>query len=391
MTTNKKEPLCWVPYYSMEIKTNGTITPCCRIAGTGPYTPESTIDDFYSEATNKWRQENFEDSDELPESCVSCKFSNDIYSYKNHQKNNWQTIFRWPAPSTASLRKILIALDNVCASSCVMCGPLYSSTIANFLNNNTIEFFEKNPNHKNSNLTKSDVHQSNSLELLEKHTDTIEMVNIYGGEPLISPNLEKFINVVVTAPKLKLVSFSTGLHTIKEANVLLLGKHRNKLNVQASISLDGPLDVNYWARGVPPDELIKNFNLVKDNMYVVGFQSTIGIYNVFALPELVELIKKFWEGRKMDPTVWPTPVQSPKELAPNQLPDNIKLKVVNKLTRYLESGNCPRYAVELIKTGINMCKMPSTEPWDACYEYVHILPRLRGSTITLSDLFEQYL
>jgi hypothetical protein len=387
-----KEPLCWVPYYAIEVETDGELRPCCKITDTGPYTPESTIDDFYSETTNEWRKKHFEDSDELPESCMACKVPDNTFSYKSLNRSIWKEKFDWQTPTDASLRKIVIALDNVCASSCVMCGPVYSSTIANFLNKNTIEFFEKHPNHKHNNFIKKPVHQSNALDFLENHKSTLEVLHIYGGEPLISPNLEKVVNIILDTPKLKLVGFSTGLHNIKESNVFLLGKHKEKLKIRANISIDGPLDLNHWSRGIPPDEFMKNFNLVKDNMTIIGLQSTVGIYNVFALPELVELIKQLWKDmRVLNPILMSAPIQSPRELAPNQLPDDIKLRVIDKLTKYLDSGNCPNYAIELIKTGINLCKRPSNLPWEDCREYVHILPRLRGNNTTIEEWIEKYL
>lgn len=392
LNINKKEPLCWVPYYSIEIGTNGELHPCCKIKGTGPYTSESKIDDFYSEAANEWRRQNFEEQDVLPEACVACKVPANTFSYRGLNKTIWLEKFKWAIPEAPTLKKIIIAMDNVCSSSCVMCGPAASSTIANFLNKNVITFFDSRPEHKMSNLIKKPVHQGTTLELLDHHKTTLEVLHIYGGEPLISPNLEKAVEVAINAPNFKFMSFSTGLQNIKESHVELLSKYRSQLRIKANISLDGPLDLNHWSRGISADEFTKNFKLVKDNMQIIGFQSTIGIYNVFALPELVEVVKRLWTGMPTQvPILMSGPIQSPIELSPNQLPDDVKEQVIHKLTMYLESGKCPSYATELIQTGIDYCSRPSTLPWETCREYVHIFPILRGNNLTIEHWIEKYL
>jgi hypothetical protein len=127
-------------------------------------------------------------------------------------------------------------------------------------------------------------------------------------------------------------------------------------------------------------------------MQIIGFQSTIGIYNVYALPELVEVIKQLWKVMpNQTPILMSGPIQSPIELSPNQLPDDIKIQIISKLTKYLQSGNCPDYAIELIQTGIDYCKRPSTLPWETCREYVHIFPILRGNNSTIEQWIEKYL
>ncbi len=390
--TSNITPKCIVPYYTIELTPSTGTRPCCKYIGKGPYIGHS-LDGFYSKETEEWRKQNFE-SGELSNECISCKGPADSFSYNRYSRDLLENQLSSIEPVKAELRKIILGLDNVCASSCVMCGPHFSSTIANLLNQNKIQnvtFMTLNTQGEIVHTTpgeKFEITNQLNLDQLDQYLDTLEVIQIFGGEPLLSPNLPKLIEKLKMAPRLNRVSFTTGLLKIKESNLKLL-KSLDNVKLTCNISLDGPLDLHEWSRGISPTEFIEKYNLVKRYVYIAGFVSTIGAYNVFALPEIIDLINTLWK-KPNPPDIVSAAITNPVLLAVRQLPIDVKHKVKTKLQTYLETS-CPANAVELITTGINLCDMEQTAEWSSCIEYMHILPHLRGNVETFDFWLEKYL
>lgn len=391
MTTNTV-PLCIVPYYTIELTPSTGTRPCCKYVGKGPYTGHS-LDGFYSEHAVQWRKENFE-GDTLSEECRACKGPADSFSYNQYSRNLLQSQLSSMEPVRAELRKVIIGLDNICASSCVMCGPHFSSTIANLLNQNKIHNISFQTLDTQGGMAKTvqgekyTVTDQLDLDQLDQYLDTIEVVQLFGGEPLLSPNLPKLVEKLKKAPRLNRISFTTGLLKIKETHLKLL-KSLPKVKLSCNISLDGPLDLNEWSRGISPQEFIEKYQLVKRYIHIAGFVSTIGAYNVFALPELVNVINGLWK-KINPPDIVSAAITNPTLLAVQQLPQAVKQQAKEKLENYLKT-DCPANAVELITTGINLCQMPQTEDWNNCVNYMHMLPHLRGNNETIDHWLNKYL
>lgn len=380
----KNKPLCWVPYYSIEINPYGGARPCCKYIGKSPY-GDNYIEDFFSEETNKWREEHFEQG-QLLEGCKACQVPDNTYSFKRFSEKVYRTSYRWKEPTENQLRKITIALDNVCASSCLMCGSHFSTTIGNLLKSADIKTY-----HRFVEISKEHpINSSTNFNSLENRISDLEVVHLYGGEPLISPSFRKFIDIVSQSSKLRLLTMSTGLKQIKESNLEFIVEKISKEKISATVSLDAPLDLNHWIRGIDETEYLKNFSLLSQYIRPSGFQTTIGSYNVFALPECLDTIKSVWQGDGY-PLMMSSPIIAPEELRPCQLPQELKDRIIKKLKSYIQSGNCPYYGTNLINTGIELLSQKATRDWEECLEYMHTLPRLRGQTETFDYWINKYL
>lgn len=376
------KPLCWVPYYSIEVNPYGGARPCCKYIGPSPY-GKDYVDDFFSERLIAWRKDHFEDG-KLLEGCKACQVPDNTYSFRNFSEKSYRSL-GWKDPETHQLRKLTLALDNVCASSCVMCGSHFSTTIGNLLKSTDIKTY-----HRFVEISKEHpINSKSDFAGLENHLEDLEIVHLYGGEPLISPNFIKFMTVIKQAPKLRRITFSTGLKQIKESHLEFLKENFSHVGIFATVSLDAPLDLNEWVRGIDEEEYLEKFHLLSQYVGMSGFQTTIGSYNVFALPECVELMKTLWTNKYKQPTVMSSPIIAPEELRPGQMPDDLKKKIDQKLRSYLSSS--PSYGTELINTGINLLSQPATKQWSNCLDYMHTLPKLRGNIETFDYWTEKYL
>jgi len=382
-----QDPKCWVPYYSIEVNPFSGARPCCKFQGQSPY-GKNYLEDFYSLETNLWREQSF-NSDELPKSCEACNVDQNEYSYLEYSKK----IFireGFETPKEPKIKKILLALDNVCASSCIMCGPHFSTTIANMLHKNNVTIFHRHQPRDEGKFIPN--RQLESIDF-ETYLSDLELIHFYGGEPLISPNLEKFLkNVSQYCKKIRKISFSTGLKNVKESNLKLFKKYLPNCLLSANVSIDGPLDLNHWIRGIEEEEYVNNFKLLTKHGHVSGFQITVGAYNFFAVPECIRAIERITKNlsNQKDLILMASPIMYPEILSVKQVPNQIKAKGVKKLESFLKEPVLINSA-ELIQTAINLSKNPSTVDWKDSLEYMQILPKFRNDHRNFQYWIDKYL
>ena len=392
MTT---KPLCWVPYYSVELSHKNT-RPCCKFDSNiqGPY---SKFEDFFSADSDKWREDSFM-GDKLLDQCKACKVPQNVYS---HEKNNRKryTLDGWTAPTKTELRKLIIGMDNICASSCIQCGPHFSTTIDKLARDSGQHKPILGEDYQFPGVQQVDLTQ------LDGRLADLEILQLWGGEPLFSPNLLTLLDMVrAQSPKLRTVGICTGLRKIKESHVAALAS----LNVEVivNVSIDGPLDINHWIRGITPSEFTSAFDLLvkyKPNIKIVGFQNTIGSYNVFSLPEYVDTINTIWLENnlnkqeitnsspyyKTNPYLTSGIILHPEVLHPKQMPDTIKQQIDLKLKKALITA--PNWAKEMLRTGIFSLSQPSNLPWTSALERVNAYPKWRDGSSNWQDWHDRYM
>jgi hypothetical protein len=380
MHTSK--PLCWVPYYSAEITYKET-KPCCKF-NYSDLLPYPNIQDFDSDSANVWRKESFM-GQELADQCRACKVPDGVHNFERQNRKEFIKL-GWTAPTRPSLRKLIIGMDNICASSCIQCGPHFSSTLNNLA---------KTQDYKQILGQEYQLPGTQQIDFnqLEGKLADLEVLHLYGGEPLISPNLEKLVTMLRSqSPKLRRVGISTGLTRIKERNVALLAELG--VPVLCNISLDGPIELNSWIRGITPDEFTQSWDMLLKygpNIRIIGFQTTIGSYNTFALPEHVKFMQSLWPqvGHRLPPHIMSTIIHKPEQLHPKQLQTAEKNAIVHKLTEYLPTA--PTWARELITTAIHAQQEPATIDWALVQRRMNTFGFWRGDTRQWQQQYDHYM
>ncbi len=392
MTT---KPLCWVPYYSLEISHKNT-RPCCKFDSNlqGPY---GKFEDFFSADSDNWRADSFM-GDKLLDQCKACKVPLDVYS---HEKNNRKRYLLdgWTAPTKPELRKLIIGMDNICASTCIQCGPHFSTSLDKLARDSGQHEPILGKGYQFPGVQQFDLAQ------LDGRLADLEILQLWGGEPLFSPNLLTLLDMVrEQSPKLRTICICTGLRKIKESHVAALASLG--VEVIVNVSIDGPLDINHWIRGISPSEFISGIQLLvkyKPNIKIVGFQNTIASYNVFALPEYVDTLKTIWLETKLNqqtinktsdyyktnPYLTSGILLHPEVLHPKQMPDHVKQQIELKLKKALTTA--PLWAAEMLRTAIFSVSQPSNHPWASALERVSAYPKWRGDSRTWQDWYDQYM
>jgi hypothetical protein len=386
MTT---KPLCWVPYYSIEV-TPLNARSCCKIDDS-THNPYTKFEDFFSDASDRWRTDSFM-GDTLLDQCRACKVPQNVYSHEKANRKRYVMQDKWSAPAEASLRKLIIGMDNICASSCIECGPHFSTTIGKLARDSGQHQPVLGQDYQFPGLQQFDISQ------LDGRLADLEILHLYGGEPLFSPNLLTLVDMVrEQCPKLRTIGISTGLRKIKESHVAALASLG--VEVIVNVSIDGPLDLNGWVRGITPSEFVQGFDLLikyQPNIKIIGFQNTVGSYNVFALPEYLTTITDLWYQNNLHTQLnKPVPgltigiVLTPEVLHPKQMPQEIKTDVSAKLTTAL--AGAPIWAKQMLRTALFSLTAPSTQPWEASLIRLNAYPKWRGDSSTWQDWYDQYM
>ncbi len=133
------------------------------------------------------------------------------------------------------------------------------------------------------------------------------------------------------------------------------------------------------------------------NITITGFQTTIGAYNVFALPEYVNFVRELWATTQLKisaktpqiPFVMSTVILNPEATAPKQLPEAYKQRCVDKLSQ--AQAHVPEWAQELLNTAIYSVQQPSTRTWEVALHRLNAYPTWRGSTDTWDTMWNQYM
>ena len=381
MTATVK-PICWVPYYSAEITHMGT-SPCCKI-GPRANTPYTDLKSFSSPAVEQWRTDSFH-GDQLLEQCNACRVPDPVFSYKTQNRRDFQKQ-GWLNPTRAELRKLIIGLDNICSSSCIQCGPHFSTTLGNLARKQSTVIPIYGPDYQVTPLSQL------SLDQLDGCVSSLEILHLYGGEPLISPNLLPLLDLLAEqAPKFRSLTLSTGLCRIKPSHVAALAQLADRgVAVNCNVSLDGPQELNSWIRGITMEEFEQGWQLLlaHPKIKIGGFQTTIGIYNIFALPELIEEIAARWRW-STPPLMQSTVIHKPAQLNPRQLQAQDRVPTAARLQDSLAAA--PRWARELLSTALHSITLDSTCAWPHALARLEAHPKWRGDTRSWQQWRDRYL
>lgn len=342
-----KKKNCWLPYYHADVSNKGITKPCCKIISpkwSTNFEEYQTID-----------RSEFE-SETLPISCNACNVGPLDYSYNKQRMIFWDKM-KWPDPEKVSIKSLNINLDNVCASSCIMCSSEHSTTIAALRGENKKIILD--------------------VDSITPYLDNLELLHISGGEPLQSPNLVKFCEKLKHT-NIKSISICSGLSS-KILTKNLDALCNLNIPIYCRVSIDAPWPLNSWIRGLKQSDWEQNLSIVKSRGMEIGWTITIGAYNVFAIPELLDYLENLYPNKH----IACSPIINPNSHSAKQLPLDYKLKIISKLEKQKQT--------EIINTSISLLNKENDMNWDDCKRIMEQLPILRKEPYNLEHFIKMYI
>ena len=236
---------------------------------------------------------------------------------------------------------------NLCNLKCRMCGPtdssmwydeqvkLWGDTYKD--SHGTVKLI---PNAKGKHVPEVNVydwHESETYwEQMKHHIPHIKKLYIVGGEPFMIDQHYAFLQKCVDQGYAKdiVVEYNSNITNIPQ-RAWDIWKHFRRIGIGASIDAIG--DLNDYIRH--PSHFSKIWeNLTKlssaDGNFKMWFATTISVYNVYTLPEMLEFIIRNTLPRvnddDMKPIMSPHPLHGPYFLNIRMLPKGVKDKIASK-------------------------------------------------------------
>ncbi len=215
--------------------------------------------------------------------CSKCYVEEESGIKSMRQKGNEALSSECKSVEFENLEFLEISLDNLCNLECRMCESTFSTKLQQrdkFLQNNGFYIQPINVRYK-------------TLEMMDKFDLThLKAIKMLGGEPLISPNLLKFLDKI-PYPHLVDLFIVTNATTIP--NETVLEKFNQFKSVKFTFSIDGIYQFNDYQRVGSSFESSIGNSLFLSQMYQNNhsIHSVYSSLNIFGLNDSVEWFEKY--------------------------------------------------------------------------------------------------
>ena len=337
---------CILPWIHQHTWPNGNVFPCCVSKSSLPLgnTSKNTLEEIWNSDDSKELRRQLLNG-EKPETCTRCFMHEEVGTmpFRVSSNNNWKHRIDQAVATTDPdgyshdfrLNYWDFRFSNVCNFKCRMCGPELSSAWYK----DQIDMFGQ------SNIPRALIHVNDESKkdinyYVDKFIDQVEEIYFAGGEPLMMDEhyqiLEKLLKVNNTDCR---VRYNTNFSRLKYKHweVLPMWKTLHKVNpwnLRIVASLDAIGEVAEYVRtGTKWDVIEQNIKKVSDEGIKIRTSSTVGLMNVYHIPEFVDRMLEL--GLEPEHIEMNNILTFPDYYNMNILPDDIKKKIEDKLDNHV--------------------------------------------------------
>lgn len=188
-----------------------------------------------------------------------------------------------------------VRFSNNCQLSCLTCEPLYSTS--------WYQHDPENPISKNKKALKSFENSKQVEDFFHQYNDSLKLVTITGGEPLLEPLALEFFNKAKDHLE---ININTGLMLPESLLVKNLEALKRFPNLKMAISLDGIEErAEKIRRGLDWKLFISNLNRVKDMIgrEKIYFHVTCSNLNAGNISEILYWVEKNYPNSFLQTTI----------------------------------------------------------------------------------------
>jgi sulfatase maturation enzyme AslB (radical SAM superfamily) len=327
---------CAAPWRGLHIQTDGGISTCCAGGFKLGNINKDTIESALSSDKIKAVRESIKKGHLHKDYCKICidansaKVTNEQFGHNlindDFDLSSAGTDYQFPVTFDARW-------DNTCNSTCIYCGPMWSSKWASIKSDH-----QNKPNNHN----KSKIHEYFSL-----NGDRLKSVSMIGGEPLLMKENEVLLETIPDHVDIGVITnFSTDITKSKVFEKLM---QRRKVNWHVSIENVGER-YEYVRQGSKWNQLLDNLKILgsavrnppEHNDHEIQFLSLFHILNATRLCELKEFTKqataffpKKYNGDSQVETVWQI-FHFPEALCIDMYGKEVLQKAIVEIQKYLQ-------------------------------------------------------
>jgi len=321
---------CLLPWVHMFYHSDGSVYPCCKLAGNEKFLVGKTSDNvnelWNSEVLKKLRV-SFTKNTPCKECFNHCfagpqPINNFLNEEILNKKNEYFAQTAFDGTFFENFIVWSINESNLCNFKCMYCNFKYSTM-----------FYEEKANNSNK-LLKSFVSLKAQLDLFKQFSKKIKVINFAAGESMLQKGYLEMIKHLYNTNNLNVeINFITNLSILNNEILELLNKFNNA-TVIASLDTYGER-AEYIRKGTKWRDIEKNrIELLKYSNIKFMVQAVITNMNIFTLPDF----HYKWYNEKLlsKDNLRYYILSSPKHYFLNVLPDKTKCLVKQKLTKYIE-------------------------------------------------------
>jgi sulfatase maturation enzyme AslB (radical SAM superfamily) len=265
-------------------RTDGYTTVCCR--SNTPVDHVSQITDWQTNKNYQIIRNKMLQGIPLPDYCNNCY----QYEYKGIVSARQQETVEWanrlnltslddlralPAPSYYEIRP-----SNICNLQCRMCDPSGSHLIGREYK--TLNLISEIPSEERTNF---DI----------VNFDNLKKLYIAGGEPTAMPEFYEFVDKCIQLQQTNF-EFLINTNATKLSN-RFKEQLKNFSNFQFTVSIDGLDQLNHYIRWPSHwSQIVKNIHYLRQHKHAVSTNTTVSIYNVLNLYDLLKFFDTEFPG-----------------------------------------------------------------------------------------------
>ncbi len=284
---------CLAPFYSIVVRTNGMMSPCCNINGSVDI-KNTTVDQYWNSAEMQDLRQRMLDGSDYIKACDACYTEEQVIgkSLRSGHADNLRTV---PVAHMKNLvndgiyselaypHKIEMHVGNLCNLKCLTCRPSDSSQ---FLTENRV----LNISHEiQSDYQLDEQAVKRNIEIaFEKK---LRVLDLRGGESMLMPAIQELLLAAPqsTCGKTNLVIQTNGT-VLNDAWKIILKKFRQ---VTINLSIDAYDADNHYIRYPADWDKIENtveFLKAQRNIHV-SVNVTVSNLNFLVLPKILNWLK----------------------------------------------------------------------------------------------------
>jgi radical SAM protein with 4Fe4S-binding SPASM domain len=299
MPVDSNDKICVVPWLHLNFEPNGKVVPCCL---TSPYNyfagdlNNDTIEQVWNSDNMKFLRKQMINGIE-PEICSKCFERERVTGesgryYQNKEFKSFLKDIPVITETDGTCTKMELKywdfrFSNLCNMKCRSCGPRYSSAwVPDATKLGWISEQEKVWNIEA-------VNQKTNFDFLKDQVQHVEKIYFAGGEPLLMDEHWQILQMLVDAKRFDVkINYNTNASTLTygKKNAIDYWKHWEfgKLEVWPSIDEIGER-AELIRSGTVWTKVEANLKeLIKHDNIIVRPGITVGAWNVFRLPEIIQ-------------------------------------------------------------------------------------------------------
>lgn len=342
--------LCVLPWIHLNIEPSGIVQPCCMMTDQNYIAGDlnkQTIEEIWNDTPLKTLRKEML-AGIAPTACTKCYNAEAATGLSNRIHNNRNFNSKLASipiitkedghTDDIDLRYWDFRFSNICNYKCRSCGPRFSSTwIPDAVK---LGYFTEEESKKVIAITEID--NESHLDFLEKYVDVVEHIYFAGGEPLIMDEHYKILDMLVAKNRFDvIIKYNTNLSTFKHKKYNVLDywtKWGPNLQIWPSIDEVGER-AELIRSGTNWNNVEQNLRVLSEHKFNVRPGITVGAWNVFRLPEIIEYLTDIGTIVPRHKNFYFNMLVNPQQYHMQILSDEHRDEIYNKLSKFITEYN----------------------------------------------------